>query len=783
MNDTSIDYDATSGAFTGITTNLTKIDFDDCNLTSTQVDNALADCVASGISDTATIEIAGNNAAPSGQGLAYVDLLVSRGYTVTHTASTSAYIGMDALNNSTIDPRFDFLSGTVIPYIDGVAGTALTSGVEGSIVVTDNQRICYVYSSPANVTAMYLYFDSIDGNISGWTLPASLTQFFVNATSVSGDISGWTLPASLQYFYVDNTSLSGDISGWTLPASLVTFYVYSTSVSGDIGSGWTLPASLSTFRVNSTSLSGDISGWTLPASLTHFYVYSTSLSGDISGWTLPASLVDFYVSTTAVDYDATSGAFTGITTGLTKIDFDNCSLTETQVDNALADCVASGISDTATIEIAGNNAAPSGQGLAYVDILVSRGYTVTHTASTAGYIGMDALGNSTIDPSFTFSSGTVIPYIDGVAGTALTSGVEGSIVVTDNQRICYVYSSPANVTRIYLHDDSIDGNISGWTLPASLTQFLLHSTSVSGDISGWTLPASLTHFDVSSTSVSGDISGWTLPASLVAFWVNDTSIDYDATSGAFTGITTNLTKIDFDDCNLTSTQVDNALADCVASGISDTATIEIAGNNAAPSGQGLAYVDILESRGYTVTYTSSTPDFIGMDAVGDTTLTPVFTFSSGAVTPYVDGVAKTALTTATAGSVVVTNNQRVTYVMSVPANVTGIDINGDAVDGDISGWAIPVNLASFLINSTSLNYDATGAGKCFTRVTAAFGTINFSDCALTTTQVNNVLADCLIANIDDAITLELAGTNAAPTNLTDHDALEVLNWTVNVTAP
>jgi len=283
-----------------------------------------------------------------------------------------------------VTPLFNFSAGTVKVYIEDVYIKDLTSNVADNIALTVGQKLQYTCSNWNSVTKIDIHGDKVSGDISGWTLPSSPVYFSVYNTSVSGDISGWTLPSSLVYFSVSSTSVSGGISGWTLPSSLVSFYVNKTSVSGDI-SGWTLPSSLVYFSVSGTSVSGDISGWTLPSSLVYFYVNNTSVSGDISGWTLPSSLVYFYVNNTSVSYNRAVGVFAGITNNLNKIDFDNCSLIQTQVDNILANCVASGIDNSVsakTLDVGDSNAAPSGIGFMNKKILESRGWTVKITAAT-----------------------------------------------------------------------------------------------------------------------------------------------------------------------------------------------------------------------------------------------------------------------------------------------------------------------------------------------------------------------------------------------------------------
>ena len=227
---------------------------------------------------------------------------------------------------------------------------------------------------------LYLHSTSVYGNISGWILPASLDFLYLYNTSVYGNISGWILPASLDYLYMSNTSVSGDISGWILPASLDYLDLFNTSVSGDI-SVWTLPASLGYLSMYNTSVSGDISGWTLPASLEYLRLSDTSVSGDISGWTLPAAMNSLQLYNTSCDYDSSSGCFTNTPSSIRKIRMDNCTLTSNQVDNVLVDCDTSGIAtngtDSITLNLAGDDEAPSSTGLTAYTNLVANGLTVT----------------------------------------------------------------------------------------------------------------------------------------------------------------------------------------------------------------------------------------------------------------------------------------------------------------------------------------------------------------------------------------------------------------------
>ena len=207
-------------------------------------------------------------------------------------------------------------------------------------------------------------------------------------------------------------------------------------------------------------------------------------------------------------------------------------------------------------------------------------YRERYNAGIVYDLEFTASGNGNLTPQITFS-GTASVFVDGVEYPLTSTVHHAGIAVTTGQTIGYVFSDYDSITFF---------NISG--------------DPVSGDISGWTLPASLVGFYVNLTSVSGDISGWNLPASLVNFWVYSTSVSYASASGAFTGITTALTKIDFDNCSLSAQHVTNALVDCDTANVTDTATIEIAGNNTAPLEAGLTAKSNLEGRGYAVAVTA-----------------------------------------------------------------------------------------------------------------------------------------------------------------------------------
>lgn len=611
---------------------------------------------------------------------------------------------------STVTPRFDFTSGTVKVYIDSTYEEDLTSGAEANIALAVGEVIEYVASD--------------------WD---SITRIDISGDKVSGDISGLVLPTNLVYLHFYNTSVSGDISGLAWPNNLQEIKIYNTSVFGDV-SGYIWPNSLLIINFASTSVSGDISGYIWPNSIEDVNFYNTSISGDVSVLAWPNNLETISFVSTLIDYDSSTGGFEDVTDNLTKIDFDDCNLTEGQVDNVLTDLVTSGITDGVspkTLDIGGNNAAPSNAGTANIATLISRGWTVTGY----GVIRLTgAAGVTAVTPLFNFPSGTIKVYIDGAYEEDLTSTVEANITLGVGEVIEYVASDWDSITRIDFDSDKVSGDISGWVLPDSLSSFYVHLTSVSGDISGWILPNSLRYFYVYSTSLSGDISGWTLPSSLMylylqftslsgdisgwslsnsleKLYVYNTSIDYDSATGAFEDVTNNLIKIDFDDCSLGWQDVDNVLADCVASGITDGVspkTLEIGGNNSPPTAVGLVNKDTLVTRGWTVIVTAGEITPIILEVYANDTITPEFTFSSGTVHYSIAEGALVEMTSGVAPNIVVTTGQKVVYICSDWDAITKIEMYDDQVSGDIGSWVLPTGLIVLDLGRTRVSGDIGG---------------------------------------------------------------------------
>ncbi len=106
--------------------------------------------------------------------------------------------------------------------------------------------------------------------------------------------------------------------------------------------------------------------------------------------------------------------------------------------------------------------------------------------------------------------------------------------------------------------------------------------------------------------------------------------------------------------------------------------------------------------------TAITLTTLSLTATGTDTLTPQFDFSSGTVVAYKNGDYHSTITTGVAGSIAVVLGDIVQYVASDWNTVTVIDMQGDSVSGDISGWTLPSSLTDLLLLNTSVSGNVSG---------------------------------------------------------------------------
>jgi hypothetical protein len=249
---------------------------------------------------------------------------------------------------------------------------------------------------------------SLASDISGWEFPNTLRGLVISSTALYGDVSNWRLPSVMDEFSMYDTSVDGDVGRWTIPSSIQSFAIMS-SVSpsnllyGDI-SNWVWPPSAQLiFLKNRPNLTGDISKWpSLPSLILAMLDIDgcTGLTGDISGWVIPAAMsrlllrgcsgltgsMDTWVipATYFAILDVHGTQLTGCPNlsqmvVIESIDASDCGLNQATVDLYLSRCAARRASCTyqyPTLNLGGNNAAPSAAGLVNKGLLTTASWTV-----------------------------------------------------------------------------------------------------------------------------------------------------------------------------------------------------------------------------------------------------------------------------------------------------------------------------------------------------------------------------------------------------------------------
>jgi hypothetical protein len=219
-------------------------------------------------------------------------------------------------------------------------------------------------------TSTYSTPGTYDITISGDIL--YMTQIRLFNEDFSGDISTWSVFVPIVSIVVtNNPSLAGDVSSWKALANIAQIAVNNTSITGDL-SGWSVLTNLVSIAFESSSVSGDISSWSTLTSLVQISGFLTSVSGDISSWATMTSLTSLNLIFTSIDFDTTT-AWVGHDHSMS---IRNCSMTSTQVDNAIiAFAGGSFVNKTITV-ITGNSARTAASDTAY-NTLIAAGNTVT----------------------------------------------------------------------------------------------------------------------------------------------------------------------------------------------------------------------------------------------------------------------------------------------------------------------------------------------------------------------------------------------------------------------
>jgi len=192
----------------------------------------------------------------------------------------------------------------------------------------------------------------IDGNLSSISYMSGLERIALKETSVTGDLSDLSNLSKMGSLSLSDTQVTGDVSNLS-GASFGLLDLTNAPVYGDIGSLSALPNTW-TIRLSGTGVHGDIG---ILASMPSLYTLELS---DTS--------VDTYTSTT-LDWPSAWSRF--------SLKFRNLGLSQQEVDDFLCDLAGFDDASGGTLDIGGNNSAPSEAGQVCLETLQTNDWTVT----------------------------------------------------------------------------------------------------------------------------------------------------------------------------------------------------------------------------------------------------------------------------------------------------------------------------------------------------------------------------------------------------------------------
>jgi hypothetical protein len=158
------------------------------------------------------------------------------------------------------------------------------------------------------------------------------------------------------------------------------------------------------------------------------------------------------------------------------------------------------------------------------------------------------------------------------------------------------WSALTSLTYLNCYNSSLTGDVSGWSALTSLSILSCGNNSLTGDVSGWSALTSLTTLYCNNNSLTGDVSGWSALTSLTTLNCYDNSLTFNSSS-AWTSHNHNF---DISDNNLSSTMVDNWLNAC-AGGSFASKVLTGHGTNGARTSASDAAVATLTGNGNTIT--------------------------------------------------------------------------------------------------------------------------------------------------------------------------------------
>ena len=257
--------------------------------------------------------------------------------------------GPDGTNESACD--FVMLwttSGNLVSRSVTKSGAALRWDIDG-VVTMQNNLPAHTKGAGAGIITV--------SSTDGW---GGVSRWETNTNPLNSPIPAFVGFTSLVTLSLYGTSVSGSVEPLAALTSLTYLHLSSTSVSGSVEPLAAL-TSLTYLQLGNTSVSGSVEPLAALTGLTVLRLYGTSVSGSVEPLAALTSLVTLHLGNTLVGHGGGSGL--NALVAIRELRLDGCSLTQTEVDNVLADIYAGRAGytyATPVLNLGGNNAAPSG---------------------------------------------------------------------------------------------------------------------------------------------------------------------------------------------------------------------------------------------------------------------------------------------------------------------------------------------------------------------------------------------------------------------------------------